>query len=214
MSCREMPPRWRPPLHLRKARAPRRRNRAPARRPRRRILPPSICPCRASRSGTGRRVARRSLCQTSVAAKKTQRRQQRQAEHGEIVAVEPFEQLNAKTFELISADARRRGIADDLEIVVEELVRNRPHGQAGDADMFEQHYTILDKGDRRIKLVGAAGKGAQLLTGRRPVGRFGKSAAVEREGLIGAENEAPAIALGYHGGFFTSQESRDRHRCL
>ena len=37
-----------------------------------------------------------------------QRRQKRQSEHREIVAVDALEQLNAETFELIGADACRR----------------------------------------------------------------------------------------------------------
>ena len=34
--------------------------------------------------------------------------QKRQAQHGEIIAIHPFEKLNAETFELIGADARGR----------------------------------------------------------------------------------------------------------
>ena len=44
-------------LRPHRAHAPRRRHRGPARPPRQRTLPSSICPCRASRSGTARRWA-------------------------------------------------------------------------------------------------------------------------------------------------------------
>ena len=62
--------------------------------------------------------------------------------------------------------------------------------------------------------MGTAGKGAQLRLGCCPIRWFCKSPAVEREGLIGAEDQPPAIALRYDGGFFTGQQRRDRHRRL
>ena len=45
-----------------------------------------------------------------------EQRQKRQAEHGEMIALDALEQLDARAFELIAADARGRRVADGIEI--------------------------------------------------------------------------------------------------
>src|SRR5580700_9734755 len=114
-------------LRLRRARARRRPNRAPERRLRRRTAPPSISPCQANRSGTKQTAARRSLPgswkQISALAQEIQRRYERQTQNGEILTIHTLEQLDAETFQLIGADAFRRGISDHVEVMFHEAIR-------------------------------------------------------------------------------------------
>ena len=92
-----------------------------------------------------------------MTAQKIQRRYQWQAKHGEVVTIDPFEKLDAETFELIGADARGRGITDHIQIVVEKPIRESTHGKPCHADVLEQHRIIADKGNGRIKFMRLAG---------------------------------------------------------
>ncbi len=58
---------------------------------------------------------------------------QRQAENGEVVALDALEQLDAAAFDLIGADdAEHDAVADRREIVVEERIGERAHDQRAD----------------------------------------------------------------------------------
>ena len=108
--------RWRSPLHLRKVHARRRRNRAPARRASAKNfavvdLPMPSEPVRQRMNGRSP-----LMTETSAPPQEIERCQQRQSQDREIVAFDPFEQLDAETFNLIGADTRRRRAADGVEI--------------------------------------------------------------------------------------------------
>ncbi len=76
-------------------------------------------PVRQSTNGRSSLIAARHPARR----RKSNDLQQRQSQYREIVAVHALEQLNAKAFELIAADACRRRVAGRIEIEVEELVR-------------------------------------------------------------------------------------------
>src|SRR5579862_8628369 len=96
-------------------------------------------------------VLHRSLCQTSALPQELQGLQKRQAQYCEIIAFNALEELHAKAFQLISADARSRGSSSAFQIKIEKFVRKCTHGQPRHADTFEQYRPILDKGDGRVQ---------------------------------------------------------------
>src|SRR5664280_1599942 len=87
--------------------------------------------------------------------------QQRQAENGEIVAVDALEQMNADAFELIAADARQSGVPRHVEIILEKAVRNIAHGQPRAVDATEQHGAVAHQRQRGMQLVRAPAQGSQ-----------------------------------------------------
>src|SRR5579863_7435312 len=107
-------------------------------------------------------------------AQEIERRNQRQPEDGEIIAIHPLEQLTAKTFQLICADAGGRRFADGIKIKIDERVGECAHGQARGVDMLEQYRTVLHKSDRRVKLMTRAGQGTKLRLRRATIGRLGE----------------------------------------
>ncbi len=106
--------------------------------------------------------------QTRSAAE-SQQRQQRQAEDGEIVALDPLEQMDADAFELIAADAGQRGVARHVEIVVEKAVGKIAHGQPRGIDAFEQHFAVAHQRQRRMQRVRLPAQAPQLRGRRRAV---------------------------------------------
>ena len=71
-----------------------------------------------------------------------EQRQQRQAEDGEIVAFDAFEQMDAGAFDLVGADARQRRLAGHVEIIVEKAVGKGAHGELRGVGEFEQHRAV------------------------------------------------------------------------
>src|SRR5437764_13025856 len=64
-----------------------------------------------------------------------EQRQERQAEHGEMIPLDALEQLQPQAFELIAADARGCRIANGIEIRVEKTVRERADGHLWTIDL-------------------------------------------------------------------------------
>src|SRR5438046_10725420 len=95
------------------------------------------CQSRNRRTG-GRQRAARSRGEAAVRAQKGEQRQERQTQNGEMVALDLLEQLHPGALELIAADARRHRLAGRIEIAVEEIVGQSPHGEAGPVDVVEQ----------------------------------------------------------------------------
>ena len=147
-------------------------------------------------------VVSHSSRETSALAQEIQRRHQRQTKHGEVVALHAFKQLDAKTFDLVGADARGCGIANSIKIKIDKSVRQRAHGQPGDGFMFEQRRSVLHEGDRRMQFMTAAGQRAQLLPRRGTIGRLGKASGAKRERLIGRFGERGFDYLGSRPGDF------------
>src|SRR3546814_4876880 len=80
-----------------------------------------------------------SIHHHAMAAKEAQQRQQRQTEDGEIVALDPAEELRPEPFELIGADRQKGIVADPVQVVLQEGVAERPHRQPRPRDMMPQH---------------------------------------------------------------------------
>src|SRR6516165_9865190 len=129
MSSPEMPLRSEPPFRPRKGNERRRRSRERARHIRQKTWRRSIFPWPGSRSGRGRTAGRYSSRQASGAPQKFQSFEERQTQDGEIVAIDAFEQLRAKAFELIGSDACSYRLAHCLKIKLEKAFREIAHGQ-------------------------------------------------------------------------------------
>src|SRR5271165_3208386 len=104
----------------------------------------------------------RSLRETSSAPQKIQSLQKRQAQYCKVIAFDALEELNAKAFQLISADAGRRRIAGSFQIKIEKFVGKSAHGQSCDADIFEQDHVVFNKSDGCMKLMRPAGQLTKL----------------------------------------------------
>ena len=74
-------------------------------------------------------------------------RKQRQAQHGEIIAVDRLKQLHTKPFELVRAHALGGGGTGRIEIAIRETHPRRSHRQPRGTDVFEQHRCILHEGN-------------------------------------------------------------------
>src|ERR1043165_3262851 len=83
----------------------------------------------------------------------TQQRQQRQAENGEMIALDGVKQMNSCSFQLISPDAAGHGRPRGVEIGLQELLRKVPHNQSRNGDMAKRYGTVSTHGYRRVQLV-------------------------------------------------------------
>src|SRR5215510_4223993 len=81
----------------------------------------------------------RSANETSVTPQEIERRQQRQAEDGEMIRLDALEQMYAEALELIGADARRHRRAGRFEISIEKAIAQHSHGHARDLHCLVQH---------------------------------------------------------------------------
>ena len=96
-----------------------------------------------------------------------------------MVAVDPLEQLNADRLDLIGADAGGHRRPGRIEIAIEERLGQRPHGQAGDAPVLEQHVAAAYHRDGRVQLVCAAGERLELRAGGGAIRRLVEPAPAE-----------------------------------
>jgi hypothetical protein len=72
--------------------------------------------------------------------------------------------------------------------------------------MFEEHRTMLNEGDRRVKFVRAPAKRTQLRPRRIAIARLGQALVAEGKRLIGAERQTAAMLARYRNCFFARQE--------
>ena len=112
-------------------------------------------------------------------------------------------------FELIAADAGRRRVAGRVEIGVEKVVRERPHGQPRRVDMLEQHLAVAHDRDRRMQRMGLAAQRRELRPRAGAIGRLGEAPLAERQRLVGAEHQAAGILRRHRLRLFARQQRRD-----
>ena len=74
-----------------------------------------------------------------------QKRQERQAEDCEIVAIDSREQLNTDPFELIGTDRPERRIANLIQVSIDEVLVEGPHGQGRGLYMMPKTLTVGDQ---------------------------------------------------------------------
>ncbi len=74
---------------------------------------------KAADAGEKRPLVRHSV-KRPASAEETEHLEKRQAEDGEIIALDAGEELRAEPFELVGADAGQRGVADPREVLIEK----------------------------------------------------------------------------------------------
>ncbi len=82
-----------------------------------------------------------------------------------MIAIDAFEQLHAKPFYLISADAACDGITGPGKISVEKDLSELSHGEASRFNMCENLLAILETGNGRMQGMSRPREHAQLRTG-------------------------------------------------
>ena len=79
-----------------------------------------------------------------------------------MVALDAFEQLDARLLHLIGAYTGRYRGADEIEIPFEEIGAEGAHCEARHAAMLEQGRSVPHEGDRRVQLMRASAQGSEV----------------------------------------------------
>src|SRR5215217_260067 len=114
---------------------------------------------------------------------------QRQAEDGEIVALDAGEQLHALVLELVAADRTEDVLAPRRQIAVDERVAVVSHGQSGAGDLAPDRLAVAGHDHGRVQLVALAAQQLQTLARLDHALGLVEQGAVEIEGLVGADDE-------------------------
>src|SRR5205814_1303570 len=125
--------------------------RKPARRPPQTILRWWIYPLQSSRSVQGSAFwSSFHFCLSDskqpLAAQKGKQRQQRQAEDGEMIALDAVEQMHPEPFELISADAGGYRLAGLVQIGFDFAFAQAAHRHFGNTDIGRQYLAVAGNG--------------------------------------------------------------------
>ncbi len=115
--------------------------------------------------------------------------QKRQTEDREMIRLDAFEQVHAKTLELIGANAGHYGGTGGLDVGIEKPVAECTHGHARNLHRFVQHLAGAYKRNGRMQLMRLAGKRLQLRAYSRNVSGFIKAPLTQNQSLIGAEHQ-------------------------
>ena len=103
------------------------------------------------------------LVDHAMLAQRGEQRQQRQAENGEIVAVDLVEELDAEPFDLVGADGGQRRLAHGGEIAADELRRAACACQASRSRYGAQSVSPLRASAAAVcSCMGLAGQREQL----------------------------------------------------
>ena len=111
---------------------------------------------------------------------KGQQRQQRQAEDGEVVAIDTAEQMRADPFQMIGTNGGRDAYAGAFQVGVEKSLGERPHREACALVVVPEPGSATRHDDRRAKLVGLATEIEQLLAGAHAMDEHFRTAPLER----------------------------------
>src|SRR5947209_706040 len=82
------------------------------------------------------------LHETAGLAQEGDEGEEREAENGEMVALDARKQVDAELLELVSPDAFEHRRAGCREIGIEKCRRERPHGEAGGIDRVEEDLFV------------------------------------------------------------------------
>ena len=185
------------PLRPRRVGARSHRRRRRARPPPRTALRWWISPFRSSRSAPGSAFAmvRASQREQMLATQKAEQGQERQAQNGEVIALDPLEQMHAQAFELIGADALGHGfprfvqIGRDVgfaQLTASSSARPRP-SRTRSCRRARPQWPSAARGSVRT----ARGFARPPLPGRRLV----EETIAQRQGLVGADDIMSGLAL-------------------
>ena len=95
--------------------------------------------------------------------------EERQAQDGEVIALDALEEVDAEALELVGADAGEDGVARGLEIPVDHGVRQGPHASASPSrPCLRDDRAVADDRGRRMQRVPAAGQSASCVRGGGP----------------------------------------------
>ena len=89
-----------------------------------------------------------------------------------MVALDAFEQMHAKRFQLICPDTGRYRLPGLVQIGFDLAFTQAPHGHSGNADIGKHYLAVVRNGNGRVKFMRIAGQQAQLFRGLRPTGGF------------------------------------------
>src|SRR5215212_9986509 len=103
-----------------------------------------------------------------------------------MAAFDATEQLYPQTLDLIGADARAHRIAGSIEVAVQKIVGESPHGQLRAIVIFEQHRAVSRHGDGGMKCMRLAAQSDELVACRLLIRSLAEHSRAERECLIGA----------------------------
>src|SRR4029079_3516550 len=117
-----------------------------------------------------------------ILPQEAQQRQKRETKDSEKISVNALKQMNSDALKLIGAHAAGRPIACHVEVIIEETVGKIAHGQPRRIDTGKNRFFVADEGEGRMKFVGAAAQGTQLLDSRRTIGRVAEAYFVARKG--------------------------------
>src|SRR5436305_1208971 len=151
-----------------------------------------------------------SCGEPAFTAKERQQRQQRQPEDAEMIAFDAFEELNPGPLHLISPDAGGHRRAGKVEIGFQERVRKCAHRQTRAIGRFEQYAVVAYECRSAMQLMGTPGKREQLLARAHTVPRLRDPPPVERENLVGAQDNVAGPREGYLPGLRAGEQSRER----
>src|ERR1041384_8763905 len=78
---------------------------------------------------------------------------QRQSKDGEVVAVDPFEEMNAGSLQLVGAYAGGHGRARRVEVSIEKAYRKLAHGEPCDRHVPERDAAVPADADGGMQLM-------------------------------------------------------------
>src|SRR5579871_3641841 len=81
--------------------------------------------------------------EAAVSPEKVQELEQRQPQNGEVVSIDPLEQMNTRPFELIGTDARQHSAPGGIEIAVKKWSGKRTECQARGVDGVKEDIFAL-----------------------------------------------------------------------
>ena len=136
------------------------------------------------------------VADVAVAAQEIEQRQQRQAEYGEVVALDPREELHAEPFEPIGADRAEDVRAGRIEIGVEERVAEIAHVEGGAVDDMPQPLAAAHDATAESARGASAAQGPSWRARLRAVGGLVEPGAVALQHLVGADDERIGVAAG------------------
>lgn len=127
-------------------------------------------------------------------AQESEERQQGKAEDRGVLALDPVEELGARTFQAVGADARQHGLALKAEVGVEERVREGAHGEARPGDVAPDLVPAAVADDSGLEGVGATAQRLEMGAGIARRGGLAEPVPVADEDLVGADHEGVQVA--------------------
>src|ERR671912_651616 len=123
--------------------------------------------------------------QAAETAQGGEKRQKGEPQDRRMIPLDRLEQMDAKPFELVNADAFEHIGAREVEIEVDRLVGQGPQGEIGSLREALHGLSTDGKGSGGMKGVPPSGKTLELKAGCLPIRRLVKHLPVALQDLIG-----------------------------